>query len=223
MPDHDWTESTWIKITATILVLIVGTVSAVVLERMGALQSELGGVISQLSRVDELDGIKERLVYLEVSKETAPHLQASSAQDQYPDLKGKPLEMELVDSISSGIRFDPKRSPSEVIIDERGDYLIIASPQVRRTNSRGTVCVAVWLRVNRQDLRNSSVKECFSKGTDSRTTGVLVLQAILPFESNDVLEVMIRSDPSGEGGAVAIKPPDIPLVPAIIFSLVRVG
>ena len=203
--------------------LIVGTIGAVTLERMGNVQEAIGQLSASVERIPEIDEIKERLLKLEGGDVIIPHAQLSSAINQYPGEEGVALRMELVDSIF-GITFDARRDPSTIIVDHDGAYLFLIAPQVRRAPLAETqVCFDVWLRINDSDLENSAVEECWSNETDWQTTSVLVLQAILPMNSGDTVQIMMRSLPENKAGAVAIKHENVPLVPSAIVSIVKVN
>ena len=223
-------ENAWIKITASLIVLIVSGVGAVVLERMGSLQEQLGGLSNSVLRVQELDGIKERLISLELIKTESnhiPHAQLSSAVSQYPSSKGAPVEMENVDSLS-GIDFDPRKSKSKVTISRKGEYLFLIAPQVQRKQNMfgaqlSAACVDMWLRINGKDLNNSSVRQCWGADSAWQTTTVLMLQATLPMMPGESVQIMMRSNPSERAGAVAIRPANIPLIPSVIVTILKVG
>lgn len=221
---EDFKNNKWLKIASTIVVLIVSGVGGVVLERMGSLQAELGSLSQSVNRIDEIDNMKERVVRLEVlGRGKTAHAQLSSAKSQYPDSKGQPLSLEIVDSIFD-IDFDPRISDSEIKIVDGGDYLFLIAPQVQRSeNQTKAACIDVWLRINGKDLNNSSVRQCWSSGTGWESTSVLMLQATLPLKSGETIQVMTRSTPDNKAGAVAIDPKDIPLIPAAIVTILKVG
>ena len=215
---------TWfIRAVGAIVVLIVGTIGAVSLERLGDIQTELGQMSASVDRIAEIDEIKERLLVLEGGNVVIPHAQLSSAIDQYPDQEGIPLELELVDSIYD-IGFDARRDPSTITVEVAGSYLFLIAPQVRRFPLAETqVCFDVWMRINGRDLANSAVEECWASETDWQTTSVLMLQAILPMDAGDTIQIMMRSLPEDKSGAVAIKHEGVPLVPSAIVSLIKVN
>lgn len=220
-------NNTWVKIASTIIVLIVSGVGAVVLERMGDLQTEIGSLSQSVDRVKELDQVKERIITLEIQskskKMVTDHAQLSSAVSQYLSDEGVPLKMEFVDSIS-GIEFNPRRSSTDIKIKEKGEYLFLIAPQVQRIEGfEEAACIDVWLRINGDDLANSSVRQCWSKDTDWDATSVLLLQATLPMKKNDTIQIMGRSIPEKSVGIIAIKPDAIPIIPSIIVSVLRVG
>jgi hypothetical protein len=204
--------------------LIVGTVAAIVLERMGDLQNELGAVSETVTRIHEIEELRERLVKLELKGQVISHAQLSSTQTQYPTADGNFIDMDSVDSIKGNIEFNPRLSPNTIRIKEDGDVLVLIVPQVRRLPGyEGTACLTVWLVINDQDVRNSSIKNCISEQDDSRDTMTTTLQAILPMNKDDTLQIKMRSDPQGQIGIVALEPEGVPVVPAAIVSLMKMG
>jgi predicted SnoaL-like aldol condensation-catalyzing enzyme len=214
----------WVNTIASIVLLIVGTVAAIVLERMGDLQNELGSMTEAVSRIEELEDVKERLVKLELGDRVISHAQLSSTQTQYPTADGNFIDMNSVDSIAGDIEFLPRISPNEVRMLADGSVLILAVPQVRRLPGyAGTACITVWMVINGKNVQNSSIKNCISEDDDERDTMTTTLQAILPVHKDDVLQLKMRSDPQGQIGIVALHPKDVPVVPSIIFSVMKMG
>ena len=77
-----------------------------------------------------------------------------------------------------------------------------------------------WLRVNGSDVSNSNVQLCQDAG--SKAKDVIISQGIVPLEENDVLEVMMSANnPEAELCIEAIQPEGEPLVPSIIFSMIK--
>lgn len=219
----DVTSNKWVNAIASIVLLIVGTVGAIVLERMGDLQSELGSMSEAVSRVEELEHIKERIVKLEIGGQIISHAQLSISKSQYPTLEGNFLKMDLVDSIEGSIEFDPRRNATSIKILEDGSYLLLIVPQIRRLlDFTGEACLTTWLVINGQDLANSSIKNCLTS-ENWRDTLTSTLQTILPMNKGETIQVKMRSQPDGRVGMVAISPEGVPLVPAAIVSLVRIG
>jgi predicted SnoaL-like aldol condensation-catalyzing enzyme len=177
-----------------------------------------------VSRVEELEVVKERLVKLELGDRVISHAQLSSTQTQYPTSDGNFIDMNSVDSIAGDIEFLPRISPNEVRMLADGSVLVLAVPQVRRLPGySGTACITVWMVMNGKDVQNSSIKNCISEDDDERDTMTTTLQAILPVHKDDVLQLKMRSDPQGQIGIVALHPEDVPVVPSIIFSVMKVG
>jgi hypothetical protein len=220
----DFKSTRWVNIVATVVLLVVGTAASVTLERLGDLQNELGSMTEAVSRVEELEDVKERLVKLEVGDRVISHAQISSSQTQYPTSEGNFIDMNSVDSIAGDIEFLPRISPNEVRMLADGAVLVLAVPQVRRLPGYpGTACITVWMVMNGKDVQNSSIKNCISEDDDERDTMTTTLQAILPVHKDDVLQLKMRSDPQGQIGIVALHPEGVPVVPSIIFSVMQVG
>jgi len=213
----DITSNKWVNAIASVILLIVGTVGAIVLERMGDLQSELGSMTEAVSR------IKERIVKLEIGGQIISHAQLSISKSQYPTAEGNFLKMDLVDSIEGSIEFDSRRDSTKIRILEDGSYLLLVVPQIRRLNGfNGESCLTTWLVINDKDLANSSIKNCITS-ENWRDTLTSTLQTILPMHKGETIQVKMRSHPDGQVGMVAITPDGVPLVPAAIVTLVRIG
>ena len=145
----------------------------------------------------------------------AQYLQASSSVTQCPGTAPKLVEMDIVDA-ANGIAL----KDNKVTIGEDGPYLVVAAPQVGREGGGPYGCFDLWLRVNGKDVANSNVQLCQDEG--SRAKDVIVSQGIVPMKGGDVLEVMMSaSNPEARICIEAIQPKGEPLVPAIIFSMIK--
>lgn len=219
----DWFNHKWLNIVASLVLVIVGTVGAIVLERMGDLQTELGSMTEAVSRVGEIEEVKERVVKLEIGGQIISHAQLSVSKSQYPTEQGNFLKMDLVDSIEGSIEFDPRRDSTTINILEDGSYLLLIVPQIRRIpDFSGEGCLTTWVVINGKDLANSSIKNCVTS-ENWRDTLTSTLQTILPMHKGETIQVKMRSHPDGQIGMVAITPEGVPLVPAVIVTLVRIG
>lgn len=222
----------WIKTASTVVVVVVGGLAAVVLERLGVITHELGSLQSQILQVEEIDRLSERVTRLEehsklfeLESKNAAFAQLSSAKTQRigPN-KRMLIEMELRDAISQ-VKFDPRRSKTDIEIQVPGAYFIIAAPQTNTLISGETqgVCFDLWMEVNKKDIANSNVRHCFP-AKDLHVTDVIVSQGVGCFEKGDVLRMWMGSEHNNKKvGIVAIEPENEPLVPSIILSMLRVG
>ena len=103
---------------------------------------------------------------------------------------------------------------------EAGAYLIVAAPQVGREGGGPMGCFDLWLRVNGADVSNSNVQLCQDEG--SMAKDVIISQGIVPLEAGDMVEVMMSANnPDANMCIEAIQPDGEPLVPAIIFSMIK--
>ncbi len=92
--------------------------------------------------------------------------------------------------------------------------------QVGREGGGPLGCFDLWLRVNGKDVANSNVQLC--QDADSMAKDVIISQGIVPLKAGDVLEVMMSANnPKANMCIEAIQPAGEPLVPSIIFSMIK--
>jgi len=128
------------------------------------------------------------------------------------------IEMDQNDQIS-GLEHSIDK-PGDIGITESGVYVVIAAPQVGRVSGDGPGHIDFWLRKNSQDIPNSTVRCTIASDADK---DVIVNQTMSTFKVGDVINVMMAVDKTGEGlGIEAIKSPDRPLIPSIIFSMHKI-
>jgi len=146
------------------------------------------------------------------------YAQIISTIDQRPDTtEPVPVFMDQNDQIS-GIEHSLEH-PADIRIMESGVYVLIAAPQVG-IKSKGKGYVDFWLRKNGEDVPNSNVR-CTVRNPDDKD--VIVNQTMSSFKSGDIINVMMAVEKTGEGlGIEAIKTPNRPLIPSIIFSMHKI-
>ncbi|MCY4607473.1 MAG: hypothetical protein OXD40_02595 [bacterium] len=143
------------------------------------------------------------------------YLQASSSVTQCPGTEPTLVAMDIIDA-AEGIAMENNR----ITVSEAGPYLIVAAPQVGREGDGPYGCFDLWLNINGNDVANSNVQLCLDDG--SMAKDVIISQGIVPMEAGDALEVMMSaSNPEAEICIEAIQPAGEPLVPAIIFSMIK--
>ena len=143
------------------------------------------------------------------------YLQASSTITQCPGTAPEVVKIDVTDAVSGIAMTDNK-----ITVSEAGPYLIFAAPQVGREGAGPLGCFDLWLRVNGSDVANSNVQLC--QNADSRAKDVIISQGIVPMAAGDVLEVMMSANnPEANMCIEAIQPPGEPLVPSIIFSMIK--
>ena len=150
---------------------------------------------------------------------TIEFAQIISTVDQRPETtEPAPVFMDQNDAIA-GIEHSNDK-PADICIVKSGTYVLIAAPQVGRTSGEGASCIDFWLRKNGQDIANSTVRSVLKSSEDK---DVLVNQCMMPFAAGDVINVMMAIGTAGQGlGIEAIKTPDRPLIPSIIFSMHKI-
>lgn len=131
------------------------------------------------------------------------------------------VPMNSNDYINGGITHSDTRNPTDVIINQDGTYLIVAAGQVGKTSGTTTCNVDLWLSQNSEYVVNSNTRASVNTAND---TIVLVSQAIMPLKANDTINTVMSVSATGQGcGLLNIAPLSAPNIPAIIFSIVRIG
>ena len=143
------------------------------------------------------------------------YLQASSSVTQCPGTAPEVVAMDIIDA-AKGVTM----ANNQITVGKAGPYLIFAAPQVGREGGGAYGCFDLWLRINGADVANSNVQLCQDEG--SMAKDVIISQGIVPMEAGDMLEVMMSaSNPEANICIEAIQPAGEPLVPAIIFSMIK--
>jgi len=147
------------------------------------------------------------------------YAQISSTEDQRPTVT-TPVQIELNQNDSiSGIEHTAE-NPGTIKITDSGIYVLIAAPQVGRTSGTKARFVDFWLRKNGTDIQNSNVRMVIGENSNK---DVIVNQSMMPFNSGDLINIMMSVEVADEGlGIEAIHPTGEPLIPSIIFSMHKI-
>ena len=131
------------------------------------------------------------------------------------------VPMNSNDYINGGITHSSTRNPADVIINQDGTYLIVAAGQVGKTSGSPTCNVDLWLSQNGEYVANSNTRASVNAVND---TIVLVSQAIMPLKVNDTINTVMSVSATNQGcGLINTASSSEPNIPAIIFSIVRIG
>ena len=131
------------------------------------------------------------------------------------------VPMNSNDYTNGGITHSDTRNAADVIINQDGTYLIVAAGQVGKTSGNSTCNVDLWLSQNGEFVANSNTRTSVNTAND---TIVLVSQAIMPLKTNDTINTMMSVSATDQGcGLINIAASGEPDIPAIIFSIVRIG
>ncbi|MDW0217542.1 MAG: hypothetical protein QOK52_02340 [Nitrososphaeraceae archaeon] len=131
------------------------------------------------------------------------------------------VPMNSNDYINGGITHSSTRNPADIIINQDGTYLIVAAGQVGKISGSTTCNVDLWLSQNGEYVANSNTRSSVNAVND---TIVLVSQAIMPLKANDIINTVMSVSAANQGcGLINTASSSKPNIPAIIFSLVRIG
>jgi len=129
--------------------------------------------------------------------------------------------MDSNDYINGGITHSSTRNSDDVVVNQDGSYLIVAAGQVGKTSGNTTCNVDLWLSQNGEFVANSNTRASVNTVND---TIVLVSQAIMPLKANDTINTVMTVSAIGQGcGLINTAIPGEPNIPAIIFTIVRIG
>ena len=151
-----------------------------------------------------------------------PSAQLSHTKSIQPNVT-KPVyvPMNTDDYINEGITHNSSRNGADVIVNQDGSYLIVAAGQVGKTSGNTTCNVDLWLSQNGEYVANSNTRASVNTPND---TIVLVSQAIMLLKANDTINTIMSVSATGQGcGLINTVSPSEPNIPAIIFSIVRIG
>jgi len=145
--------------------------------------------------------------------------QFSSSKTQRPD-STDPVEIALTDQEDMfGGEHSIDFVQGDIEIKTSGMYLVIAGPQIGKTDGDQARWIDFWLRVNNVDVPNSNVRAVIK---DQCQKDVIVLQVLTRLNQSDTLNIMMSVEAKGEGiGIEAIQPPGEPLVPSIILTMIQ--
>jgi hypothetical protein len=131
------------------------------------------------------------------------------------------VPMNSNDYINGGITHSSTRNPADVIVNQAGSYIIVAAGQVGKTSGNTTCNVDLWLSQNGQYVANSNTRASVNAVND---TIVLVSQAIMPLKATDTIDTVMSVSAADQGcGLINTAASTEPNIPAIIFSIVRIG
>lgn len=145
--------------------------------------------------------------------------QFSSNKTQRPNTL-KPLEVVLdaQEDVAGGVHtidFDK----GDIVIKQSGMYLLIAGPQIGKVRGSTPRWIDFWVRVNNIDVPNSNIRAVIM---DPQEKTVVPLNAVLPLNRGDTLNIMMATEIIDEGiGVEAIEPDGEPTIPSIIVTLVQ--
>jgi len=145
--------------------------------------------------------------------------QFSSGKTQRVDtLKPMEIHLDAQEDVAGGVHTIDFNG-SDIIIKQSGMYLIIAGPQVGKNKGTRNRWIDFWLRVNNVDVPNSNIRRVL---TDSQEKDVIPLNAVIPLNRGDNMNIMMAAENDTEGiGVECIEPDGEPSIPSIIVTIVQ--
>ncbi len=132
----------------------------------------------------------------------------------------EPVAVELdYQEIVAGVVQTIDLTQDNILIKKSGAYLIIASPQVGKTEGNTNRWIDFWLRLNGKDIAKSNVRRIL---TNKNVKDVIPLNVVTDLNRGDTLNIMMSAETNDEGlGIEYIELDDKPSVPSIIVTIVQ--
>ena len=105
-----------------------------------------------------------------------------------------------------------------ITVKTAGFYFVIAAGQVANAKGAGKGSIRLWVRQNGQDVANSNTEQ----SVVDKYTAVLVCQGVGEVKAGDKLQLVAKATKGSNIGMVASTPKGEPVVPSMIFSVVKV-
>ena len=145
--------------------------------------------------------------------------QFSSNKTQRPNtLKPVEIVLDAQEDVAGGVHsidFDK----GDIVIKQSGMYLLIAGPQIGKVRGTTPRWIDFWVRINNIDIPNSNIRAVIM---DPQEKTVVPLNAVLPLNRGDTLNIMMATEIIDEGlGVEAIEPDGETTIPSIIVTLVQ--
>ncbi len=106
-----------------------------------------------------------------------------------------------------------------IIIKQSGTYLIIAAPQIGKTDGTRNRWIDFWIRINNVDLSNSNVRRVITQPCES---DVVSMNTVTDLNKDDIIQIVMAGESDSEGlGIECIEPEGEPGIPSIIVTIVQ--
>jgi hypothetical protein len=174
-------------------------------------QSSAGAGLGMMASTPKGEPAVPSMILSIVRVADGAYAQLSSTESQTDAGAGKVITLNSVDAAKN-----IENDKGTLTVKQGGFYFVVAAGQVG-SSGRGNGSVRLWLRQNGQDVANSNTEQTINPGT----TAVLVCQGVGEVKAGDKLQLVQSSSSSGVGMVVA-SPKGEPVVPSMIFSLLKV-
>jgi hypothetical protein len=152
------------------------------------------------------------MIFSAFKVDDSTYAQLSSSTTQKAGATGKLVTLDQNDAVK-----EIDNNKGVVTIKKAGTYFAMAAGQVGSPSGDGKGTVRLWMRQNGKDVDNSNTEQSIN----GNFTGVLVCQGVMECKAGDKVELLQSATDTGLA-LVASKPKGEPVVPSMIFSIVKV-
>ncbi len=181
-------------------------------DKVELLQSAGDAALGMIASTPKGEPVVPSMILSIVKVSDSAYAQLSSTDSQPGATAGGGVSLNSTDA-AKGIENDK----GTITVKQAGFYFVIAAGQVANAKGAGKDSVRLWLRQNGQDVANSNTEQTIV----DKYTAVLVCQGVGEVKAGDKLQLMQSAKGTG-AGMVASMPKGEPVVPSMIFSLVKV-
>ena len=181
-------------------------------DKVELLQSTSGTGLGMVASRPKGEPVVPSMILSIVKVADSAYAQLSSSDTQTAGPAGKVITLNQTDAAK-----EVENDKGTVTIKKAGTYFVIAAGQVGSADKHGKGSARLWLRQNGKDVDNSNTEQTVTP----KYTAVLVCQGVGEAKAGDKLQLCQSAKGSGLG-MIASTPKGEPIVPSMIFSLVKV-
>ena len=190
-------------------------------DRVELMQSANGGGVGMVASSPKGEPVVPSVILSVVKVADDAYAQFSSVQSQAGSTYGQPVSLSQTDAarnvkIAKGA-MSISINKQTIMVGKDGVYFMIAAGQVGGAEGHGVGSVRLWLRQNNIDVAKSNTEQTVINDY----TTVLVTQGVGEAREGDKLQILQSARGAGVG-LIATKPKGEPVVPGMIFSLVKI-
>ena len=181
-------------------------------DKVELLQSATGAGLGMIASTPKGEPIVPRMILSIIKVNDSSYAQLSSTESQAGTADPKALNLDSVDA-AKGV----ENAKGTITVKTGGFYFVIAAGQVGSAKGDGKGASRLWVRQNGKDVDNSNTEQTVA----GKYTAVLVCQGVGEVKSGDKLQ-LVQSGKGSDAGMLATQPKGEPLIPSMIFSLIKV-
>lgn len=181
-------------------------------DKVELIQAATGTGVGMIASTPKGEPVVPSMILSIIKVSDSAYAQLSSTESQPAAAEGKTLTLDQTDAAK-----EIENSKGTVTIKQSGFYFVVAAGQVGSTAGDGKGGNRLWLRQNGKDVDNSNTEQTIVE----KYTAVLVGQGVGEAKAGDKLQ-LVQSATSKGLGMVAVKPKGEPVIPSMIFSLIKV-
>jgi len=209
--DNSNTEQT-INGNFTAVLVCQGVMECKAGDKVELLQSATGSDVGMVASTPKGEPVVPSMILSIVRVDDSAYAQLSSTETQSGAETGKAVTLDSTDAAK-----EIENDKGTITVKKAGFYFVIGAAQVGSTDGNGKGSSRLWVRQNGKDVDNSNTEQTIT----GKYTAVLVCQGVGEVKAGDKLQLFHSGNGSGVG-LIASKPKGEPVIPSMIFSLIKV-